>query len=253
MVPAKYFMNKISDYLERKYKNTKDDKNSQFDVRWNKEHTTFYIYNRKSGRPICSATLRFSDHSPYLPNYMNPSASDFNYPSEKAKHNVSIEFYDPNHRFERTTNIRNSYDFDVERYMYATKNLEKEDINKIIVNAMSFIEEPYSKFEDPFKDDPKKKAYTWQARAYKAQVPFPLPRKSVYDGPMNYFDVVHGSSRRNESENNVYEYIFVCYNDSLDVKEEAEKFINSEMKKRQMYESVMREISVIVKNEIFNK
>ena len=41
MVPAKYFMNKISDYLERKYKNTKDDKNSQFDVRWNKEHTTY--------------------------------------------------------------------------------------------------------------------------------------------------------------------------------------------------------------------
>ena len=118
---------------------------------------------------------------------------------------------------------------------------------------MSFIEDPYSKFEDPFKDDPKKKAYTWQARAYKAQVPFPLPRKSVYDGPMNYFDVVHGPSRRNESENNIYEYIFVCYDDNLDVKEEAEKFINSEMKKRQMYESVMREISVIVKKEIFNK
>ena len=116
-------MNKISDYLERKYKNTKDDKNSQFDVRWNKEHTTFYVYNRKSGRPICSATLRFSDHSPYLPNYMNPSASNFNYPSEEAQSNVSIEFYDPNHRFEKTTNIRNSYDFDVDRFMYATKNL----------------------------------------------------------------------------------------------------------------------------------
>ena len=68
---------------------------------------------------------------------------------------------------------------------------------------------------------------------------------------MNYFDVVYGPSRRNESENNAYEYIFVCYNDSLNVKEEAEKFINSEMKKRQMYESVMREISVIVKKEIF--
>ena len=68
---------------------------------------------------------------------------------------------------------------------------------------------------------------------------------------MNYFDVVHGPSRRNESENNVYEYIFVCYDDSLDVKEEAEKLINSEMMKRQMYESVMREISVIVKKEIF--
>ena len=54
---------------------------------------------------------------------MNPSASDFNYPSEEAQSNVSIEFYDPNHRFEKTTNIKNSYDFDVERYMYATKNL----------------------------------------------------------------------------------------------------------------------------------
>ena len=124
---------------------------------------------------------------------MNPSASDFNYPSEEAQSNVSIEFYDPNHRFEKTTNIRNSYDFDVERYMCATKNLDKEVINKIIVNAMSFIEVPYSKFEEPFKDDPKKKAYTWQARAYKAQVPFPLPRKNVYDGPMNYFEIVQCS------------------------------------------------------------
>jgi len=253
MVPAKYFMSKISDYLERKYGDTNKDKQSQFDVRWNKEHTSFYVYNRKGGRPICSATLRLADHSPYLPNYMKPTETDFNYPSEKPEHNVSIEFYDPNHRFERTTNVRNSYDFDVERFMYATKNLDKEDINKIIVNAMSFIEDPYSKFEDPFKDNPKKKAFRWQARAYKAQVPFPLPRKSVYDGPMNYFEIVHGTSRRTESENNIYEYIFVCYDESLDVRSEAQKLINSERNKRQMYESIMRELSVMVKKEIFKK
>jgi len=253
MVPAKYFMSKISDYLERKYRDTKNDKHSQFDVRWNKEHTSFYVYNRKGGRPICSATLRLSDHSPMLTNYMSPSGSDFNYPSEKTDHNISIEFYDPNHRFERTTNVRNSYDFDVERFMYSTKNLEKEDIRKIIVNAMSFIEDPYNKFEDPFKDNPKKKAYRWQARAYKTDVPFPLPRKSIYDGPMNYFEIVHGPSRRTESDNNIHEYVFVCYDDSLDVKTEALKLINSEMKKRQMYESIMRDISVMVKNELFKK
>jgi hypothetical protein len=137
--------------------------------------------------------------------------------------------------------------------MYATQNLDKEDINKIIVNAISFIEDPYSKFKDPFKDNPKKKAFRWQARAYKAQVPFPLPRKSVYDGPMNYWDIVHGPSRRTESENNIHEYIFVCYDDSLDVRTEAQKLINSERNKRQMYESIMRELSVMVKKEIFKK
>ena len=215
MVPARYFMNKISDYLERKYKDVHDDDQSQFDVRWNKEHTSFYVYNRKIGRPICHASLRLSDHSPFLKNYMNPSGTDFNYPSNETEQNVSIEFYDPNHKFERTTNIRNSYDFDVERYMYSTKNLEKDDINKIIVNAMSFIEDPERKYEDPFVDNPKKKAFRWQARAYKADVPFPLPRKSVYDGPMNYFEIVHGPSRRHESsnENEMYEYMFVCYDE----------------------------------------
>ena len=114
MALAKYFMSKISDYLKRKYRDTKNDKHSQFD-------------------------------------------------------------------------------------------------------AMSFIEYPHSKFEDPFKDNPKKKAYRWQARAYKTDVPFPLPRKSIYDGPMNYFEIVHGPSRRTESDNNIHEYVFVCYDDSLDV------------------------------------
>ena len=70
---------------------------------------------------------------------------------------------------------------------------------------------------------------------------------------MNYWDIVHGPSRRTESENNIHEYIFVCYDDSLDVRTEAQKLINSERNKRQMYESIMRELSVMVKKEIYKK
>ena len=70
---------------------------------------------------------------------------------------------------------------------------------------------------------------------------------------MNYFEIVHGPSRRTESDNNIHEYVFVCYDDSLDVKTEALKLINSEMRKRQMYESIMHDISVMVKNELFKK
>ena len=62
MVPAKYFMSKISDYLERKYRDTKDVNRSKFDVRWNKEHTSFYVYNR-NGQTV-SALLNISDVRP---------------------------------------------------------------------------------------------------------------------------------------------------------------------------------------------
>ena len=70
---------------------------------------------------------------------------------------------------------------------------------------------------------------------------------------MNYWNVVHGASRRTESENNIHEYIFVCYDSEMDVRTEAQKLIKSEMRKRQMYESIMRELSVMVKKEIFKK
>lgn len=182
---------------------------------------------------------------------MKPTPTNFNYPSEHPEYNVSIEFYDPNHRFEHKKNIRNSYDFNVKRFLYPVRNLTKEDLDVIIINAMYFIENPSEKYEDPFKDNPAKRATVWYGRAYKANVPFPLPRKSVYDGPMNYWEVVHSDGWKAESsESRYYEYMFVSFDSQVNVREAATEFINNESDKRRLYESIMSQISAIVKKNL---
>lgn len=251
MMTARQAIHYISEYLYRKF-GPDNKKGSPFNVRWSRDRNTFYIYDRRKGRPICYTTVRISDHAPELDNYMDPVKTGFNYPSDQHGYNLSVEFYDPNHRFEYKNNIRNSYNFDVDRYMYAMKHIDKEDLREIITSAMVFMDNPSKGYKDPFRGQGDKAAKMKKGIAFRAQVPFPLPDKSVYDGPMNYWQAVYdpGSRKFESSAGGTLTYMFVTFEKGVDIVLEAQTLVMMEKKRREICESVGREIPQIIERAL---
>lgn len=229
----------IKKYLYLRYQ--VHHKNADISVRFNRKKKSFYVYNHAAGYPICVSTLRIADHVPDLRNYINPAKTDFNYPAGVDKEdpdnvqNISIEFYDPNRSFEYLKNIKSPYEFSVLRYCYKTDKLSEDDIKKILVNMVDFIENGAEKYEDPL-DGTSKHAYIKKGTGYKYPMGFPLPDDVEKYGSLNYHKVYNTF----ESSTKTHEYIFISFDDDIDIKEAVENIILEEMKKRAIYEMVMK-------------
>ena len=220
-------------------------RSSHISFRWNKEHSSFYIYNtNRPGKPKCLATLRVSDHGPELFNYIDPEKTDFNYPSDEKGMNFSIEFYDPRHRYDKTFMRPAPYEFLVDRFCYAAPKLTKQDIDRIIVNMVAFIEDPtFYQFVDPLSADPDKRAFKKFGKAFKANVRMKFPENG-YDGPLNHFDTYESIDPE------VRTYMFETFDLEIDLKDAVREFISYEKQKRRLYESVMTRMAPIIKSMV---
>ncbi len=121
------------------------------------------------------------------------------------------------------------------------------------MNALYFIENPRSKYEDPFADDEKKKAIKDVGKAIKKDgIRLRIPNKEIYDGPMNYWEVIKDeNNKRNDSSSKsdnkkTHEYVFVTFDKNVNLITESNKIIESETKKKEIYENVMRSFSKMI-------
>ena len=230
----------IQNYLFRRY--GKNSNHKDISVRFNSNRTSFYIYNNSGGRPFCVATIRVSDHGPSLQNYLNNKKNDFRYPAPRRKldpnnvPNISVEFYDPNHPFEYMNNQKSPYTFDVLRYCYKAPLLTMDDVNEILINIIYFIENPGSKFEDPF-DQTRKHGTIKKGTGYKANVSFDIPKdaQQKFGRNFNFWKVINPY----ESTSGMRSYMFISFDDTQTAQEIAEHLIEFETAKTQIFESLV--------------
>ena len=100
---------------------------------------------------------------------------------------------------------------------------------------VDFIENGAEKYEDPL-DGTSKHAYIKKGTGYKYPMGFPLPDDVEKYGSLNYHKVYNTF----ESSTKTHEYIFISFDDDIDIKEAVENIILEEMKKRAIYEMVMK-------------
>lgn len=246
---ASQIIKQIEKYIHRKYGDA-SDRMAPICARWSEDGASFYIYNNSGGRPVCLATIRVSDHGPTISHYTDAKTTDFRFPSKKNRTNISIEFYNPNRRFDNVPYAPAPYTFPVNRFCYKAVELTREDVNQIILNIILFIEQPNVGYEDPFRGT-SKAAYFKPGRAYQSpKMRLHLPKKylNMFKDKLNILDVVSpGQVSIEESfeypkfhdDGQTHEYIFVTYDRDFPIKTVAEDIISTETDKQQIYEQLM--------------
>ena len=236
---AQHIIKHIQNYLFRRYgKNSNDN---PITVRYNSDKTSFYIYNNVAGRPFCVATIRISDHVPSLANYLDNKKNDFRYPAPRRKldpdnvPNISVEFYDPNRRPEYLYNHKSPYTFDVLRYCYQANLLSMDDVNEILINIIYFIENPGTRFEDPF-DKTRKHGTVKKGTGFKSNVSFDIPKdaEKKYGKNFNFWKVINPV----ESKTGQHSYMFISFNENKSAQEIATNIIQFETTRHAILESI---------------
>ena len=255
---AKQIIKQIEQYIHHRYGN-KSDREAPIVARWSEDGASYYIYNNSKGRPVCLAMLRVSDHGPTIAHYTNTNTTDFRFPSNMNRTNVSIEFYNPNRRFDNVPYAPAPYTFPVNRFCYKAVELTKEDVNKIIVNMILYVEQPSKGYVDPFKGT-SKEAFFKPGRGYKSpKMKLRIPKKyiTMFKDRLNILavaepgDVIIEESDKSfinpyNPDNRLHEYMFITYDDTLDIQAIAEDIITIERDKSEIYESVMKTFYTMV-------
>ena len=237
---GKDIVNHISKYLFHKFNGSRT-----MSVRYSRDHRSFYVYNNTAGRPFCVATIRISDHDPVLYNLINMDKTDYRIaaktnPKETRIPNISVEFYDKRSIPTPTKNIKSPYAFNILRYCYQTDKLTMDDIKKLMIEIIYFIENNEYKFEDPFKGT-YKKAKIYPGKGYKANIPMRLPKEAElkFGKNLNFWQVYNPF----ESTDNHFTYMFTTFNNKINIIETVNNFINIEIEKNTLYENIMNSIS----------